>query len=138
MVLRGCLGIILSIDHWRCRVLGSLIAHPFLTHASTYELELTPRDIKCRDEPDHEDMEKDNLHHQSSGTACQCPMCSATPGPTYTRDYMMECLVRWYVKQPEQVQAEFVSARKRMFRNDDGFREMREAAERLGLTLNFF
>ena len=79
-------------------------------------------------------METENSHHQGSHTTRQCQMCSVTPGLTNTQDYMMERLVRWYVKQSEQVLIAFVWARKRNRHHDDAFEEKRKVVEHLGFA----
>jgi hypothetical protein len=82
-------------------------------------------------------MEANEPKHITGNTACQCPMCTATPAPTYTREYMMDCLVRWYANQLPQVQNEFLAARRRKFGSEAGMAEIKEAAKRLGLNLDF-
>lgn len=82
-------------------------------------------------------MVSDPNNPHASGPPCQCPRCSESVGPTYTFEFLMECLVRWYVRQPVAVQAAFVATRVKKYGPEIGLAGMREAASRLGLAIRF-
>jgi hypothetical protein len=82
-------------------------------------------------------MNADAANAQKS-RACQCPMCTATPAPTYTRDYMMECLARWYVNATLQQREEYLSELRKQKAWQARINDLRVVAEHLGLpTKNF-